>query len=149
MALTALIVSGATVASATPAVSEIPLEEGIVIDTTTGTVDDEATEVVEGTTDATTEEATANDGTSLPLDAGDVNATEPDTGGAVVEVAPAPTPQQDTVTLAEKETVVEEPKVEQLAQTGIADNGMLYAGVAAGVALLALVATKIFRTREA
>jgi len=145
LALTALMVSGGTMVGATAPVSEIPLEEGIVIDTSTGTVDATATSEVQETNAETTEEVKANDGTSLPLDQGEVNSTDVDSGGEVVEVQPSTaTPQEDTVILAEKET----PVVEPLAQTGISGKGVLYAGLALLLGAVAFLGTRFSKSSE-
>ena len=148
--VTALLVSGGSAVGAVAPISEIPLEEGIVIDTTTGTTetvdtnaDTNATvETTQGNNGNTTEEAKANDGTTLPLDQGEVNS-----GTGAVEVAPAPTsPQEDTVVLAQEET---KPKVEPLPKTGIADNAMVYTGIALLVGLAGLMFTRFSKSKEA
>ena len=153
--VTALLVSGGSAVGAVAPISEIPLEEGIVIDTTTGTTetvdtnaDTNATvETTQGNNGNTTEEAKANDGTTLPLDQGEVNSAEVDTGTGAVEVAPAPTsPQEDTVVLAQEET---KPKVEPLPKTGIADNAMVYTGIALLVGLAGLMFTRFSKSKEA
>lgn len=150
--VTALLVSGGSAVGAVAPISEIPLEEGIVIDTTTGTtetVDTNANtnatvETTDGNNGQTTEEAKANDGTTLPLDQGEVNSAEVDTGTGAVEVAPAPTtPQEDTVVLTEK------PKVEPLPKTGIADNALAYTGLAFVLGLAGLVFTRFSKSKEA
>ena len=150
--VTALLVSGGSAVGAVAPISEIPLEEGIVIDTTTGTtetVDTNANtnatvETTDGNNGQTTEEAKANDGTTLPLDQGEVNSAEVDTGTGAVEVAPAPTtPQEDTVVLTEK------PKVEPLPKTGIADNALVYTGLALVLGLAGLVFTRFSKSKEA
>lgn len=149
--VTALLVSGGSVVGAAAPISEIPLEEGIVIDTTTGateTADTNTTvETTQGNNGQTTEEPKANDGTTLPLDQGEVNSAEVDTGTGAVEVAPAPTsPQEDTVVLSQEET---KPKVEPLPKTGIADNAMVYTGIALLVGLAGLMLTRFSKSKEA
>lgn len=154
LAITMLLAVGSASADETAPVSDMPLDQGIVIDITddsSSAVNSASTEVIDqapapeaqltptggmGTT-AVDSEAVANDGTVLPIDQGDVNTTEIDTG-TVVETAPVVTPAQDTTVLTETQ-----PVVETLPQTGIASN----AGVAAGVLGL-LAAVAYFLTRR-
>lgn len=143
-----MAVGSASAEDSVPPVSEMPLDQGIVIDTTSGQVD--TTAAVETTTtpavDQGTEDAAANDGTVLPLDQGDINASEIDAGGQAVQVETATpevtAPEKDTVVLTEKQ-----PVVEPLPKTGIADNGLLYAGLAGLLGVIALVVTR-FRKAE-
>lgn len=147
LAMTLLLAVGSASADETAPVSEMPLDQGIVIDITDDTsavdsvntevIDQEAATTIETAPTQVNDEAIANDGTVLPIDQGDVNTTEIDSG-TVVETAPVVTPAQDTTVLTETQ-----PVVETLPQTGIASN----AGVVAGVLGL-LAAVGYFLTRR-
>ncbi|MFF2798177.1 LPXTG cell wall anchor domain-containing protein [Lysinibacillus xylanilyticus] len=144
--------SSAFAEESAPPVSDMPLDQGIVIDASadeTGAVANTSTEGVDVNAQVTQqaeEEAAANDGTTLPLDQGDINATEIDKGSKEAEVEtnqPEVAPEQDTVVLTENE-----PVVEPLAQTGIASNGLAYAGLAGVLGAVGFFVSRRYKTAD-
>lgn len=149
-------------ASATDAVSDMPLDDGIVVEVTedtatttdtteeatpsedTSTVDEVVDDgVVEEADEPETaeeeEDAAANDGTTLPLDQGEVDATDVDEGTDTEKV-------EETKTVEKVVTApVEEAKVEPLAQTGIDGTTGITLGV---LALLGAVGLTLTRKRK-
>lgn len=152
LAMTLLLAVGSASADETAPVSEMPLDQGIVIDITGdessgSAVDSANTEVIdqEPAPEIINGEVSANDGTVLPIDQGDVNTTPIDNGTVVetpVQTTPEVTPKEDTVVLTETQ-----PVVETLPQTGISDNTGLIAGVLGLLAAVAYFVTRRSKTQ--
>lgn len=159
MALLILTATSASAEEPTAPVSEMPIDQGIVIDVSggeegtanTGNAQAQTqtppTDVNALVTEQAEEEAAANDGTVLPLDQGNIDAAEIDSGtGAVEQEGAQPqvtAPEEDTVVLTEKE-----PVVEPLAQTGIADNAVAYAGLVGVLGAVGLFVARRYKTAQ-
>ena len=153
-ALAMMLAIGSASAEDTAPISEIPLEEGIVIDATGGDNAGAGTEAptTDGAVqDATvTEDVTANNGATLPLDQGEVNGAVEE-GTVTVDTATQPQPEakEETTVAPQEDTVILTEKVEELPKTGLKEDGLLYATLALVLGGVALVANRFFKSNEA